>query len=205
MSGVPGIRIEDLPGHPDFVPLSALPGIAVDLRYASPNNFVNQDVYAGFDCAWLRREAADALMKASAWLRERQPGWRFLLLDALRPQRVQERLYAQLDGTPLVRYLAHPQRGSIHSFGMAIDVTLINEAGVELDMGSGFDQMDLLSHPEFEVELLAQGLLTAPQLAHRGWLRAALREAGFHGISTEWWHFDLGDRVAVREQLPRVL
>ena len=118
---------------------------------------------------------------------------------------MQERLYAELDGTPLVRYLAHPTRGSIHSYGMAIDVTLVDAAGRELDMGSGFDQMDELSHPEFEAELLAQGRLRTEHLVHRGWLRAALREAGFQGITTEWWHFDFGDRTQVRAQLPRVL
>lgn len=200
-----GIAAEDIAQHPDFVSLYALPEIAIDLRYASRDNFVGKAVYGGLDCAWLRREAAEGLRRAAAWLAARRPGWKLLVLDALRPQRVQEQLYAELAGTPLAIYLAHPERGSIHSFGMAVDVTLLDEADRELDMGSGFDEMDAVSHPEFEAELLAQGRLSAEQLAHRGWLRAAMREAGFHGISTEWWHYDFGDRVAVRRDLPRVL
>lgn len=200
-----GIPIEQVAGHPDFVALDSLAGIAVDLRYAGPHNFVHHSVYAGFDCAWIRREAGQALVAAQAWLQQRQPGWRLLVLDALRPQRVQERLYAELDGTPLVRYLAHPERGSIHSYGMAVDLSLLDAQGREIDMGSGFDQMDETSHPEFEAEMLAQGRLRPEHLVHRGWLRAALRAAGFHGISTEWWHFEFGDRVAVRRDLPRVL
>ena len=200
------IRIEDIASHADFRRLASLGhGIAVDLRYASAGNFVGHPVYAGIDCAWLRREAAAALEQAAAWLHERRPGYRLLLLDALRPQRVQQRLWDELQGTPLTMYLAHPERGSIHSFGMAVDLTLLDPAGREVDMGSGFDEMTLASHPDHEAEHLALGVLTAQQLAERGWLRAAMRAAGFQGIATEWWHFDFGDRVAVRRDLPRVL
>ncbi|CAM4174990.1 M15 family metallopeptidase [Roseateles saccharophilus] len=200
------IRIEDIASHPDFRRLATLQhGIAVDLRYATPDNFVGHSVYAGIACDWLRREAADALEQAAAWLAGRRPGYRLLVLDALRPQRVQQRLWDELQGTPLTLYLAHPERGSIHSYGMAVDITLLDPAGREVDMGSGFDEMTLASHPDHEAEHLALGALTARHLVERGWLRAAMREAGFHGIPTEWWHFDFGDRVAVRRDLPRVL
>jgi len=199
------IACEDIARHPDFRALASLPDIEVDLRYAGPDNFVGRSVYGGLDCAWLRREAAEALVNASQWLARQRPGYRLLVLDALRPQRVQETLYAELAGTPLALYLAHPERGSIHSFGMAVDLTVLDPQGAEVDMGTGFDEMTLISHPDHEAEHLALGLLTAAQLGERGWLRAAMRQAGFHGISTEWWHFDFGDRVAVRRDLPRVL
>ena len=200
------IRIEDIAADPHFRRLASLRhGIATDLRYATADNFVGHAVYEGIDCAWLRREAADALEHAAAWLHARRPGYRLLVLDALRPQRVQQRLWDELQGTPLTMYLAPPERGSIHSFGMAVDITVLDPTGREVDMGSGFDEMTLASHPDHEAEHLAQGLLTAAQLVERGWLRAAMREAGFHGIGTEWWHFDFGDRVAVRRDLPRVL
>ncbi|RZL37085.1 MAG: D-alanyl-D-alanine dipeptidase, partial [Rubrivivax sp.] len=114
------IRVEDIASHADFRRLDSLAhGIAVDLRYATADNFVGHAVYAGIDCAWLRREAAEALEAAAAWLHERRPGYRLLVMDALRPQRVQQRLWDELQGTPLTMYLAHPERGSIHSFGMA--------------------------------------------------------------------------------------
>jgi len=199
------IACEDVPQHPDFRSLLSIPGIGVDLRYATPDNFVGRAVYGGLDCNYLRREAADALENAAAWLASHRPGFSLLVLDALRPQRVQELLWNELADTPLTMYLANPERGSIHSFGMAVDVTVLDAAGREVDMGTGFDEMAKTSHPEFEVELMAQGQLTAQHLAERGWLRAAMRQAGFHGISTEWWHFDFGDRVAVRRDLPRVL
>ncbi len=199
------IPCEDVPRHPDFRGLQGLAGVELDLRYATPDNFVGHAVYGGLDCAYLRREAADALANAAAWLAARRPGYRLLVLDALRPQRVQEQLWSELQGTPLTLYLAHPERGSIHSFGMAVDLTLLDPQGREVDMGSGFDEMALLSHPDHEAEHLALGLLSAEQLRERGWLRAAMRQAGFDGIKTEWWHFDFGDRVAVRRDLPRVL
>lgn len=200
------VRIEDIATDPHFRRLDSLRhGIAVDLRYATADNFVGHPVYAGIDCHWLRREAAEALEHAAAWLQARRPGYRLLVLDALRPQRVQQRLWDELQGTPLTLYLAPPERGSIHSYGMAVDLTLLDPAGREVDMGSGFDEMTLASHPDHEAEHLAQGLLSAQHLTERGWLRAAMREAGFHGITTEWWHFDFGDRVAVRRDLPRVL
>jgi len=199
------IACEDVPQHPDFRSLLSIAGISVDLRYATPDNFVGHDVYGGLDCAWLRREAADALELAAAWLAAKRPGYTLRVLDALRPQRVQEVLWAELQDTPLTMYLANPERGSIHSFGMAVDVTVIDPHGAEVDMGSGFDEMSLNSHPDHEVEHLALGLLQPAQLVERGWLRAAMRHAGFQSISTEWWHFDFGDRVAVRRDLPRVL
>lgn len=202
---VPMVACEDIASHPDFRALTSITGIEVDLRYATPDNFVGRAVYGGLDCAWLRREAADALESAAAWLAAHRPGYTLRVLDALRPQRVQEVLWAELQGTPLTLYLAHPERGSIHSFGMAVDVTVLDPAGLEVDMGSGFDEMSLTSHTDHEAEHLARGLLSAAHLAERGWLRAAMRQAGFHAISTEWWHFDFGDRVAVRRDLPRVM
>ncbi|WAC73919.1 M15 family metallopeptidase [Roseateles sp. SL47] len=199
------IACEEIAAHPEFQPLLAIPGIVVDLRYATPDNFVGRNVYGGLDCAYLRREAADALQQAAAWLSRHQPDVQLVVLDALRPQRVQEALWAELAGTPLTQYLAHPARRSIHSFGMAVDATLMDAQGHELDMGTGFDEMTAASHPEFEAEQLAQGGLTASQLTHRGWLRAAMRFAGFQTINTEWWHFDFGDRDLVRRTLPLVI
>ena len=199
------IACEDVPTNADFMALQDLSQIDVDLRYTTPNNFLNRVLYQGIDCAYLRVETALALEKAGQWLSTHSPGTRIRVLDALRPQRIQEQLYREFENTPQAMYLAHPERGSIHSFGMAVDVTLLDECGVELDMGSEFDEMTLLSHPDREAEHLAMGVLTPEQLVNRGWLRAAMRQAGFHGIHSEWWHFDFGDREGVRRDLPRVL
>jgi D-alanyl-D-alanine dipeptidase len=188
----------------DFRHLSTIAGIGVDLRYAGPHNFVGRDLYAPYDCAWLHVEAASALERVVAWLAVRRPGARVLVLDALRPQRVQQELWDALAGTGLQLYLAEPGRGSIHSYGMALDVTILDEAGAELDMGTGFDDMTELSHPALEEGFLARGDLSQQQVDNRQLLRDAMGQAGFVGIKTEWWHFDCGDRDVVRATFQRV-
>lgn len=198
------IAVEDLPGHPDFVRLSDVAGARIDLRYATTNNFAGRVLYAGIDCAWLRREAADGLKLAVAWLAQHHPALQLRVLDALRPQRVQEAIWRDVAGTNAQHYFADPVRGSIHSYGMAVDVTLETKPGQELDMGSGFDEMSLTSHPALEAEHLAAGVLTPQQVQHRQWLRDAMVAGGFAGIATEWWHFNGGDPAAVRQFLPRV-
>jgi D-alanyl-D-alanine dipeptidase len=199
------VASEDIAGSPEFRHLSSLAGIAIDLRYATPNNFVGRDLYSPFDCAWLHVQAAAALEQVVAWLAERRPGCTALVLDALRPQRVQQQLWDALEGTGLQMYLANPARGSIHSYGMALDITILDESGRELDMGTGFDDLTELSHPALENGFLAAGTLSEPQAANRRLLRAAMGQAGFVGINTEWWHFDCGDRELVRRTFRRVL
>lgn len=199
------VRIEHLEGHPEFRRLASVAGIRVDLRYAGTDNFVGVDMYSPFDCAWLHRDGAEALERAVAALARRHPDLGLLVLDALRPQRVQERMYAKLDGTGLEMYLANPVRGSIHSFGMAVDVTLCDARGRELDLGTPFDDLTERSHPALEDRFLAEGVLCAEAVARRRLLREVMLEAGWQGIRHEWWHFDAGDRDLVRATFPRVL
>src|SRR5215217_1948370 len=168
------MRCEDIASHPDFRRLATIAGIAVDLRYASVRNFVGRDLYGALDCAWLHRQAAAGLEGAVAHLAQAAPGHRLLVLDALRPHRVQIQLWDHLDGTGLRQYVADPARGSIHSFGMALDATLIDADGRELDMGTGFDEMTELSHPQHEARHLASGALSAEQHRARELLRSTL-------------------------------
>jgi D-alanyl-D-alanine dipeptidase len=201
----PALRIESLPGHSDFRALASIRGIRIDLRYASPDNFVGEDLYSPFDCAWLHQEGAERLAAAVADLARRRSDLELVVLDALRPQRVQERLWQKLEGTGLQVYLAPPERGSIHSFGMAVDITIATRGGTELDMGTPFDDLTELSHPVREAEFLAAGRITAQQVANRQLLRDVMVAAGWQGISREWWHFDGGDRERIRSQFARVL
>ena len=200
-----GLAIEDIGASDQFRHLRTVAGIAIDLRYATAANFVGRDLYSPFDCAWLHRDCALALERVVAWLASARPGATVLVLDALRPQRVQQQLWDALAGTELQMYLADPQRGSIHSFGMALDLTIVDEAGRELDMGTGFDDLTERSHPALEPVLLARGEITQAQVANRQLLRDAMFQAGFQGIGTEWWHYDCGDREVVRGTFRRVL
>ena len=202
---VASLQLEAVGSDPQFRHLSSIAGIAVDLRYATPDNFVGRDLYSPIDCAWLHRDAATALEQAVAWLAAHRTDHHLLVLDALRPQRVQQQLWDALQGTELLGYIAEPSRGSIHSFGMALDITIVGPDGRELDMGTGFDDLSERSHPALELALLESGEITQEQVAHRRLLRDAMFQAGFFGINSEWWHFDCGDRVLVRQTYTRVL
>lgn len=197
-------RVEDIAANPAFRHLGSLRGVPFDLRYVGSNNFAGRSLYGRLDCAWLRQEAAAGLEAAADWLQAQRPGWRLLVLDALRPQRVQETIWVDVAGTPAQEYFANPERGSIHSYGMAADVTLLLPGGQEADMGSGFDEMTLASHPSLHQEHLANGVLTAAHVAARECLLAAMQHGGYAGIPNEWWHFDHGDRDHVRRTLPRI-
>ena len=205
MSAIPPIRVEEVPSHPAFRRLDDVAGIHVDLRYASSNNFEGRVLYEGIDCAWLRREAAAGLEDAVVWLAREHAALHLVVLDALRPQRVQEAIWRDVAGTPAALYFANPKRGSVHSFGMAVDVTIGDAEGHELDMGSAYDAMILASHPGLEAQQLATGAIAGEHVAAREILRSAMAAGGFRGIPTEWWHFDHGDRNAVRRNFPRVV
>jgi D-alanyl-D-alanine dipeptidase len=198
------VRCEDVASHADFRHLSGLRDIAVDLRYAGVDNFVGRDLYGALDCAWLHHLAATGLENAAALLSQAAPGHRLLVLDALRPHRVQIELWDYLEGTDLRQYVADPALGSIHSFGMALDVTLLGPDGRELDMGTGYDEMRELSHPRLDAHHLATGELSPAQHRHRELLREVLVRSGFQGIDNEWWHFDMLDRRHVRQTFTRV-
>ena len=198
------MRCEDIASHPDFRRLASIRDIVVDLRYAGPRNFVGRDLYGTLDCGWLHCLAAEGLESAVALLASEAPGHRLLVLDALRPHRVQVQLWEHLDGTGLREYVADPARGSIHSFGMALDATILDATGRELDMGTGFDEMTELSHPRLEALHLQRAMLTPTQVRHRELLRRVLLAGGFNGIDNEWWHFDMLDRSHVRQHFIRV-
>jgi D-alanyl-D-alanine dipeptidase len=198
------MRCENVASNPDFRPLSSIAGIAVDLRYATADNFVGHDLYGSLDCSWLHQLAAAGLEQATALLSQEAPGHRLLVLDALRPHRVQIQLWDHLEGTDLRQYVADPARGSIHSFGMALDATLLDAQGRELDMGTGYDAMTELSHPVLEARHLASGHLTPQQVRNRELLRGVLLRGGFRTIDNEWWHFEMLDRGHVRQTFTRV-
>lgn len=199
------IAIDALAGDADFRHLADVAGIEVDLRYASTRNLLGRDLYSPHDCAWLHVLAAGALQRAALWLHQQRPDLRLRVLDAARPQRVQELFWAHVKGTPMQPYFAPPERGSIHSFGMAVDLTLADAQGAELDMGTPFDDTTERSHPALEHAHEAAGLLTPVQLQHRRLLRSAMLHAGWQAIATEWWHFDFGERDEVRRFFRRIV
>jgi D-alanyl-D-alanine dipeptidase len=185
---------------PDYVDVLTLPQVAVDLRYASTNNFMGEDLYGEFRTAYLHQVAFAKLKAASAELKRRQPRWKLLVFDALRPRSVQRRLWDRVKGTEKEEYVANPDKGSIHNFGFAVDLSLMNERGQEVDMGTEFDNFTDLAQPVLEEQMVRAGRLTRTQVNHRKILRAAMQSAGFKNIRNEWWHFDALPSKTVRDK-----
>ncbi len=175
---------------PDYVDISRIPGVSIDLRYATSNNFVGQNMYGEFSKAYLHKAAAPKLRKASELLQERKPGWTLVIFDALRPLSVQRVLWGKVKGTEKETYVANPEKGSIHNYGFALDLSLRDDQGKEIDMGTPFDDFRPVAQPRLEESYLAQGQLSPNQLANRLLLRDIMEKAGFIQVPEEWWHFD---------------
>ena len=169
------------------------PTIMVDLRYSSKNNFLKKDIYGDLEDCFLRKEPAEMLCLANKHLKESYPELRLLVFDGLRTRSVQKKLWDALDTIPLserTQFVADPEKGSIHNYGAAVDLTLSLENGLELDMGTNYDHFGELAFPALEDSLLALGKLTGKQIENRRILRKVMTKAGFSTIDSEWWHFD---------------
>jgi D-alanyl-D-alanine dipeptidase len=182
--------LAQLVADPDFIDLAEAPGTVIDLRYASANNFMGVNLYGAFNRAFLRKSAAAQLQLACEALDRKCRGYKLLVLDATRPRSVQHRLWAHVKGTPEECYIADPVAGSIHNFGFAVDVTIVDARGEELDMGTAFDAFDSLSQPVLEEEHYLNGKLSALHIENRRLLCGVMEAAGFIQHPLEWWHFD---------------
>ena len=138
--------------------------VAIDIKYATTDNFTGKPVYARPGCYLL--DEAEVLFRRAIDLARIQ-GWHFLVFDAFRPSEAQFKMWAH---TPDPDFLADPNHGSPHSRGVAIDLTLVETAtGEVLDMGTGFDAFTPLSfHGNTEISPQSQenryrllGLMTA--------------------------------------------
>ncbi len=189
--------------HPNALPQGfsyvrdLAPGIEVELRYATTNNFTGEivDGYESTDAAILRTEAAEALGLVQRDLEE--AGYGLLIYDAFRPTRAvsffvdwsnsadestRDEYYPGLEKPGLFQ-LGYIAEKSGHSLGGTVDVTVIDQrSGVPLDMGGAFDFFGELSHYE------AAGL-TSAQIANRAVLHDAMIARGFEQYPLEWWHY----------------
>jgi D-alanyl-D-alanine dipeptidase len=177
------------------------PSIYVDLKYSSADNFLKMDVYGDLNTAYLQPDVADKLKLAQTLLEKRNPGFHLLVYDAARPLHIQQRMWDALRDRSLERskYVSNPaQGGSLHNYGAAVDLTIADSSGQPLDMGTPFDYFGIEAHPNQETVLLAAGKLTAAQISNRQLLRMVMRQAGFFGISSEWWHFNSCTRATAK-------
>ncbi|PCJ83757.1 MAG: peptidase M15 [Flavobacteriales bacterium] len=166
--------------------------ISIDLRYSTSNNFMGIDMYADFDACYLQKDVAEKLMLAQLLLRTQFPNYSLIVYDGYRPLSVQQKMWEAVKLSPKEKskYISNPRNYSLHNFGAAVDVSIINEYDEPLDMGTAYDYFGVLAYPRKEEELLRKGLLTGTQVQNRKLLREVMGKAGFEGITTEWWHFN---------------
>ena len=154
------------------------PNIILDIRYATTNNFLHEAVYPAARCFVLETVA----LRLDSVQRELETmGLGLKIFDGYRPYSVTRKMWEIL---PDDRYVANPSRGSRHNRGAAVDVTLTDSLGQELEMPTGFDDFS---------EKAGQNYMDLPQhvIENRVLLRDIMIKYGFTTIRTEWWHFDL--------------
>ena len=162
----------------DFVRLKDLSSDFVyELKYATPDNFLKQAVYDCGEC-YLRKSTAEALVKANEAFK--QLGYRIKLFDCYRPLSVQKKMWKILPGT---HYVANPAKGSKHNRGAAVDLTLVDAQGKELNMGTPFDFFGKEAHHTYTKH-------SKEVLENRKLLKETLDKFNFKSIYSEWWHYE---------------
>ncbi len=180
-----------------------IPGLKVELMYSTTDNFFEQDVYGDLTHAYLQPEVSDRLKKAQEMLQSEYPNLTFLVYDGVRPLSVQQILWDNLDKPDSIKplYVADPSVGSLHNFGVAVDLTIFDiEAGRPIDMGTAYDFFGYEAYPDRELEMMAEGKITRAQVANREILRKVMKASGFTGIGSEWWHFNAFSRKEAGEK-----
>lgn len=164
-----------------FIEISKLnPDIVLDLRYATENNFLKEQVYPEARC-FLVESAAIRLDSVQKELEEQGLGLK--VFDGYRPLGVQKKMWEIL---PDNRYVADPASGSRHNRGAAVDVTLVDSSGLELPMPTGFD--DFTEKASHKYESLPDEIKQ-----NRNLLKTTMEKYGFQSLDSEWWHYDLKD------------
>jgi len=166
--------------------------IVVDLKYSSTDNFLGTDVYGALGNCYLQKDVADKLVLAQMLLKTKYPYYSLIVYDGVRPRSVQRIMWdlIKVPATDKTKYLSSPLYGSLHNYGAAIDLSIIDEHGHALDMGTKYDYFGELAYPEKEEQLVKEGKLTEKQIINRKLLRDIMEQSGFTIIETEWWHFN---------------
>lgn len=184
--------------------LDYIPTAHIDLKYASTDNFAQKIFYPQEFEAQLVKGAAEQLAFANEFLNKIHPEFRLVIWDAARPHSVQLALFKVVKNTPQEKYIAHPDLGSLHNYGCAIDVGIINEQQQVLDFGTEYDYFGELAEPSKEIDFLHQGLLAQNAISSRALLRYIMVTAGFQPIPHEWWHFNYCSLDEAKKNFERI-
>lgn len=155
-----------------------IPGIVLDIRYATANNFTKQKIY-NMAKAYARKPIAESLLKVQQELNKKGLGIK--IFDAYRPYKATVKFY---EVYPDTTYVASPYRGSRHNRGCALDITVINlKTGEELKMPTPYDS--------FRKEAWPSTPVADPEVRkNRALLIDVMERNGFRVNSSEWWHYD---------------
>jgi D-alanyl-D-alanine dipeptidase len=149
-----------------------------NMKYATTDNFLKTKVY---DCeaCYLRYKTVKALINANEKFIKK--GYKIMLFDCYRPLDIQKKMW-QIVSNP--SYVADPKKGSIHNRGGAVDITLVDSNGKELDMGTPFDFFGIEASHDYEN-------LSEEVKQNRKTLRKIMTRSGFRIFESEWWHYNL--------------
>ena len=152
--------------------------VELSIEYATPNNFTGKPVYTRAAC-YLHPEAEELLRRAVKLAENLS--LKLKIFDAFRPSEAQQVLWKH---TPDPDFLVNPNRGSPHSRGAAIDLTLVNLNGHALEMGTAFDAFTNHSHH-------GNTEISADAQQNRALLIGIMTTAGWDFYRNEWWHYQL--------------
>ncbi|MCC2547162.1 M15 family metallopeptidase [Hymenobacter sp. BT175] len=156
----------------------AIPGLRLDIRYATADNLLGYPLYQQAQ-AWLRRPVAEALKQVQQALAAHGAG--LVVYDAYRPYSATVLMYQKVQNED---YAAPPWRGSRHNRGCSVDVGLVNQAtGRPLPMPTAFDELSPAAHSAYEP-------VSSEARRHRALLLKTMAQFGFVNYPGEWWHFD---------------
>ena len=176
---------ESLLNHPEkqMESLAQIPGIILDLRYASNNNFMHKKLYPeNTKISFLRKPAFRALDSVARDLARKR--LILVIFDAYRPYSVTVFLWNTVKDE---RYAANPTKGSGHNRGIAVDLPLADSKTHRLlPMPTGFDNFSDSAHQDFKGT-------DAKRIANRELLKRVMEKFGFVPLRTEWWHFSWPD------------
>lgn len=173
VSGIQAQSLVEIGGKDD--------GLVIDLRYTTADNFFKTAFYPAHARALLRPETAKKLARVQAELKPQ--GLALKIWDAYRPLSVQRAMWKTL---PDARFVADPAKGGRHNRGAAVDVTLVDARGMELQMPT--------AHDDFSEKAGAHFKLVPPEIfKNREKLQQVMTRHGFAVFESEWWHFDDAD------------
>ncbi|AWK06789.1 peptidase M15 [Flavobacterium crocinum] len=149
-----------------------------DMKYATEDNFLKAKVYDCAECM-LRLKTVKALIAANNDFLKK--GYRIKLYDCYRPLDIQKKMW-EIVSNP--EYVADPKKGSIHNRGGAVDISLVDITGKEVDMGTSFDFFGIQASHNFKQ-------LSKEILSKRAYLKKVMIQNGFNSFDSEWWHYNL--------------